>query len=379
MEQDVSYMRMAMELAEQGRGWTAPNPVVGAVLVREGRMIGQGYHERCGESHAERRALADCRSRGESPAGATLYVTLEPCCHHGKTPPCTDVVLDAGISRVVIGAKDANPLVGGKGIAILRAHGLEVTEGVLREECEKQNRIFFHYIREHTPYVCMKYAMTLDGKIAAAGGNARWITGEAARARVHRMRHELSAIMVGVGTVAADNPKLNCRLPETKNPIRIICDTALRTPLESCVVQTAREQRTIFASCTKDKERIAAYESLGCEVVTVSECRGRVSLNELMRELGARGIDSILLEGGGELNWAALQSGIVNEAHIYIAPKLLGGAAAKTPVAGSGVDLPDHGFFLKNRTLETVGEDICITGEINYKKSEGNNDVYGNH
>ncbi len=379
MGQDESYMQMAMELAELGRGWTAPNPVVGAVLVREGRIIGQGYHERCGEAHAERRALADCRNRGESPAGATLYVTLEPCCHHGKTPPCTDAVLEAGISRVVVGAKDINPLVGGKGIAILRARGVKVTEGVLREECEKQNRIFFHYIREHTPYVRMKYAMTLDGKIAAAGGNARWITGEAARTQVHRMRHELSAVMVGAGTVAVDNPKLNCRLPQARNPIRIICDTTLRTPIESYVVQTAKEQRTIFASCTKNKERIAAYESLGCEVVTVSECRGRVCLNELMRELGAREIDSILLEGGGELNWAALRSGIVNEAYIYIAPKLLGGAAAKTPVAGSGMDSPEHGFFLKNRTLAVIGEDICITGEINYKKSEVERDVYGNY
>lgn len=366
MEEDIRYMELAMELAERGRGWTNPNPVVGAVIVKEGKIIGEGFHERYGELHAERNALADCRRRGENPKDATIYVTLEPCCHYGKTPPCTEAILEAGIRRVVVGAKDANPLVGGKGIALLREHGLEVTEGVLEEECRKQNRIFFHYIEKKTPYVVMKYAMTLDGKIATVSGKSQWITGEKAREHVHILRHELMGIMVGVGTILADNPSLNCRLhckpQEKKDPIRIICDSFLRTPLESHVVKTAGEQRTIIATCEKETEKRKQYEKAGCEIIEVAEKDGHLDLKMLMKELGDRGIDSILLEGGGTLNDSALRSGIVNEVYAYIAPKLFGGASAKTPVMGRGVDAPDEAFALENIRLEQLGEDILLIG-----------------
>ena len=364
MEEDIRYMRRAMELAELGRGQTNPNPVVGAVLVKEGKIIGEGYHERYGELHAERNALADCRKRGENPEAATIYVTLEPCCHHGKTPPCTEAILEAGIRRVVVGAKDTNPLVGGKGIALLREHGIEVTEGGLEEECRKQNRIFFHYIENKTPYLVMKYAMTLDGKIATASGKSQWITGEKAREHVHNLRHELMGIMVGVGTVLADNPSLNCRLPGKKNPVRIICDSALRTPLESRVVQTAGEQKTILACLRQEAEKKKPYKEAGCEIIELPEKDGHIDLQALMQELGARGIDSILLEGGGTLNDSALQSGIVREVYAYIAPKIFGGARAKTPVMGLGIDTPAEAYRLKDIRLEQIGEDILLTGLI---------------
>lgn len=224
---DTDYMRLALELAERGRGWTNPNPMVGAVIVKDGRVIGEGYHHRCGALHAEREAFAACR---ESPAGATLYVTLEPCCHHGRQPPCTEAILEAGISRVVVGSGDPNPLVAGKGLDILRAHGAEVETGVLQPECDALNAVFFHYIRTRQPYVVMKYAMTLDGKIATRTGASRWITGEKARERVHQDRRRYAAIMAGVGTVLADDPLLTCRMEGGRNPVRVICDTHLRTP-----------------------------------------------------------------------------------------------------------------------------------------------------
>ena len=228
--EDEKYMVLAMELAKKGYGYTAPNPVVGAVIVKNGCIIGQGYHEKYGEPHAERNALASCT---QSPEGATIYVTLEPCCHHGKQPPCTDAIIEAGIGRVVTGSGDPNPLVGGKGIQILRDHGIQVTEHVLREECDRLNQVFFHYIQTGRPYVTMKYAMTMDGKIAAYTGASRWVTGEEARHHVHEQRKKNTAIMVGIGTVLADDPMLNCRIEGGRNPVRIICDTHLKMPLTS--------------------------------------------------------------------------------------------------------------------------------------------------
>lgn len=364
MEQDAFYMRQAMELAEKGRGATNPNPVVGAVIVKEGRVIGSGYHAKYGELHAERNALLDCQRRGEDAKGATIYVTLEPCCHYGKTPPCTEAILEAGISRVVVGARDSNPKVAGGGITLLRQHGVEVAEGVLEEECRRQNRIFFHYMEQKMPYVILKYAMTLDGKIATTSGKSKWITCEEARKHVHNLRRECMGIMVGVGTVLEDDPMLNCRLPDSKDPIRIICDTNLSTPLGSQVVKTAKEQQTILATCTGDEKKQQEYRDRGCEVLVVSKKDGKVDLRALMKCLAEKGIDSILLEGGGMLNDSALQSGIVKEVHAYVAPKLFGGATAKTPVMGCGVTTPDEAYLLRNVRVEPVGTDYVWIGEL---------------
>lgn len=359
--EETDYMSLAISLAERGRGWTSPNPVVGAVLVKEGRIIGQGWHRRCGGLHAEREALADCRG---SPAGATLYVTLEPCCHHGRQPPCTDAILEAGIRRVVVGSSDPNPLVAGKGLEILRSHGVEVTEGVLRPECDALNPAFFHYIRTGRPYVTMKYAMTLDGKIAARTGASQWITGEEARKRVHRDRHANAAILAGAGTVLADDPLLTCRMEGGKNPLRVVCDTHLRTPLDSQIIRTAKEVPTVLAAGPVEPERAAPFEAAGCRVWTLPLREGHVDLAALMDRLGAAEIDSVLLEGGGTLNWAMLEAGLVRRVQAYIAPKLFGGAAAKSPVEGLGVALPAQAAVLKTVTVTQIGEDFLLEGEV---------------
>ena len=360
--EDKDYMSLALSLAERGQGWTSPNPMVGAVLVKEGRIIGQGWHKHRGGLHAEREALADCKT---SPAGATLYVTLEPCCHYGRQPPCTDAILAAGISRVVVGALDPNPLVAGKGIDILRAQGVSVETGVLQEVCGRLNRAFFQYITTKRPYVTMKYAMTLDGKIATRTGASRWITGELARERVHRDRHANAAILAGVGTVLADDPLLTCRLEGGKNPLRVVCDTHLRTPLDSQIVRTAGEYPTVLAVGPVDSERAAPYEAAGCQVWTLPLREGRVDLSALMDRLGEAEIDSLLLEGGGALNWSMLEAGLVHRVQAYIAPKLFGGEA-KSPVSGTGVTLPDQAFRLTDLTVTQIGEDILLEGEIDH-------------
>lgn len=356
-----NYMKRALELAKKGCGWVSPNPMVGAVIVKNGQIIGEGYHAKYGELHAERAAIKSCT---QSVKGATMYVTLEPCCHYGKQPPCVDAILQSGISTVVVGSSDPNPLVSGKGVKILRENGVNVIEHVLENECDNLNEVFFHFIKTKTPFVVMKYAMTFDGKIAAYTGKSKWITGETARNHVQEQRHRYSAIMVGVGTVLADDPFLTCRIPNSKNPVRIICDTKLRTPLNSKVVTTAKQTKTIIATCETDKNKILPYENVGCVVISIKETNGHVDLKELMCKLGQMQIDSILLEGGGTLNWSALESSIVRKIQAYIAPKLLGGQTAKTPIEGIGVKTPDDAFILSNSKIVQLGDDILIESEV---------------
>lgn len=293
-----------------------------------------------------------------------MYVTLEPCCHYGKQPPCVDAILEAGIKRVVTGSGDPNPLVSGKGIQILREQGILVTEHVLQEDCDRLNEVFFHYIQTKRPFVVMKYAMTMDGKIAAHTGLSKWVTGEAARRHVGLQRHRYTAIMAGIGTVLADDPLLTCRMEGGKNPIRIICDTALRTPLAAKVVTTAGQIPTMIATCCQDRERHSLYEEKGCHILPVRETDGHVDLEQLMDLLGQAQIDSILLEGGGTLNWSALSWGIVQKVQAYIAPKIFGGETAKTPVEGEGVCSPAAAFRLKNSRIVRLGEDFLIESEV---------------
>lgn len=376
---DEAYMKLALELAERGRGRTSPNPMVGAVLVKEGKIIGQGWHRAYGGLHAEREALAACT---ESPQGADLYVTLEPCCHHGKQPPCVTAIIEAGIKRVVVGVRDPNPLVSGRGIEQLQRQGITVTEQVLEVECRQLNEVFFHYITTKRPFVVMKYAMTMDGKLAAYTGASKWITGEAARSYAMEQRQRYASIMVGLGTVLVDDPMLNCRTQEgaaanqemnhamnpaknpAKNPVRIVCDSQLRTPLSSKLVRTARDIPTVLASCCTEQARCRPYEEQGCRILHCREKDGRVDLPSLMEQLGEAGIDSLLLEGGGTLNWAALADGIVQRVQVYLAPKLFGGAAAKTPVEGAGVPFPAEAFQLQNSRLLRLGEDFLIESKV---------------
>ncbi|MBQ8122772.1 MAG: bifunctional diaminohydroxyphosphoribosylaminopyrimidine deaminase/5-amino-6-(5-phosphoribosylamino)uracil reductase RibD [Ruminococcus sp.] len=357
------HMRLALELAKKGMGFVCPNPLVGAVIVKDGRIIGEGWHKRYGDLHAERNAFADCEARGEDCSGADMYVTLEPCCHHGKQPPCTDAVISHGIKRVFVGSADPNPLVAGKGVQILRSHGIEVVEDLLREECDQINQIFFHFITTGRPFVTMKYAMTLDGKIACFTGNSKWITGEEARLHVQQERLRHTGIMVGVGTVLADDPLLTCRLEGGRDPVRIICDSHLRTPLDSNIVRTAGETPTIIATLGEQAQRSSAYTEKGCKVLFVKEKDGRIDLRDLMKQLGEMKIDSILLEGGGTLNWSALESGIVSRVQAYIAPKIFGGAG-KSPVDGRGVPQPDLAFMLGDSKIVRFGQDIMIESKV---------------
>ena len=360
------YMARALELAVRGAGWTNPNPQVGAVIVKEGRIIGEGWHTAYGQLHAEREALAHCT---EDPRGATIYVTLEPCCHWGKTPPCTEAIIEADIARVVVGAPDPNPLVAGKGFEVLREVGIEVIENVLLDECLRINKVFFHYIQTGLPYVIAKYAMTLDGKIATRTGASRWITSDVARTRVHEDRHRYAAIMVGIGTVLADDPELTSRISgqETKNPLRVVVDSLARTPLTSKLVQTTHETPTLIAVAAQaPQERIAALEAAGCEVF-VSEAgeHNRVDLSALLAYLGKeKAIDSVIVEGGATLLWSFFSQGLVDRVQAYIAPKVFGGAGAPSPVQGLGVETPASAIPCSTPEITQLGQDILLECEV---------------
>ena len=366
---DRDYMQRAIELARRGEGWVNPNPLVGAVIVKDGRVIAEGWHHKYGELHAERDAL---RALKEPAEGATIYVTLEPCCHYGKQPPCTLAIMEHGISRVVIGSRDPNPLVAGKGVRMLREHGITVVEDFMREECDALNPVFFHYITTGRPYVKMKYAMTADGKIATKTGASKWITSEEARELVHDWRNACRGIMAGIGTVLADDPLLNCRRPGGRDPVRIICDSRLRIPEDSQICRTAQKYETIVAcALSEDAERRpeemrAKAERLrqqGVEVWSVPAQDGSVDLKELVKRLGKRGIDSILLEGGGTLNESALRAGIVQEVNAFVAPKIFGGKA-RSPVEGTGVEVPQEALQMEMKQVRQVGKDLLITYRI---------------
>lgn len=366
---DRKYMERAIELAAKGVGYVNPNPMVGAVIVKDGRIIGEGYHRKCGELHAERNAFA---SLTESAEGATIYVTLEPCCHYGKTPPCTEAIIENKIKRVVIGSRDPNPLVSGKGAGILREHGIEVIEDFMREECDKLNPVFFKYIKTKKPYVCLKYAMTIDGKIACYTGKSKWITGEMARLSVQHMRHRYMAIMAGIGTVLADDPMLNVRVEGLKSPVRVIVDSKLRIPTDSNLVKTASSIRTIVATAVNtgdesvklDSELISKLDILknnNVEVVTFADNSGRVDLQALLNWLGSEKTDSVLVEGGGTLNESLLRLGLVDRIEAFVAPKVFGGAGAKSPVEGLGVESPSEAAQFTITNTKIIGEDLLIT------------------
>lgn len=369
---DNHYMEMAINLAKKGVGNVNPNPLVGAIIVKNNTVIGEGYHEKFGGLHAERNAFLNCN---DSTTGATIYVTLEPCCHYGKTPPCTDIIIESGIKRVVVGSLDPNHLVAGKGVEILKKAGISVDVGIMENECVNLNYIFFHFIKHKTPFVLMKYAMTFDGKIATVNGKSKWITNEKSRNFTHETRNRYSAIMVGVGTVLADNPLLTTRLntaennemhENTKNPIRIICDTNLRTPINSQVVQTAKSVPTIIATSVSDVVKHKVFTDFGCSIIAVKKDGDHIDLHELMKELGRLNIDSVILEGGSQLNFSALKSSIVNRLHTYIAPKIFGGLTAKTPVGGEGFFEVDNGIILKPINTYNFDNDILIESEVTY-------------
>lgn len=366
--EDERFMARALALAERGAGWTSPNPLVGAVIVKDGRIIGEGWHTAFGRPHAEREALAACT---EDPAGSTLYATLEPCCHWGKTPPCTDAVMEAGVARVVVGGLDPNPLVAGRGCTVLREAGIAVDEGVLAAECRRLNEVFFHFITTGRPFVAMKYAMTLDGKVATRTGASRWITGPEAREQVHGDRHRFAAIMVGIGTALADDPALTCRLDGGPwlDPVRVVVDSRARLPLNSKLVCTAGDAPVLVAVAAVHladgdvAARVQRLREAGCVVWVSPEAegaQGHVHLPSLLEYLGSQGIDSVLAEGGPALHGALAEAGLVNRVQAYVAPKLFGGAAAPGPVGGLGVADPAGALRLAAPRVTPLGDDLLL-------------------
>lgn len=363
-ENDTRYMKLAISYAKRGIGMVNPNPLVGAVIVKENKIISTGYHMKYGEAHAEVNAFKNAGN--EDVKGATMYVTLEPCSHYGKTPPCANRIVEEGIKRVVIGSLDINPVVSGRGAQVLKAAGIEVETGVLEEECNKVNEVFNKYIKTKKPFVIMKWAMSVDGKIATVKGESKWISSSESRRFVHKMRNKYSAIMVGIGTVLKDNPRLTCRIENGRNPIRIVVDSSLRMPIDSEIVKTARDIKTIVA-CT-DKAAITdikKIEDKGVNVICIDSGKdGKVDLQKLMTTLGEMGIDSILLEGGSALNFSALSENIVDKINVFVAPKIIGGDMAKGPVGSDGVTNLIECFNIKNLEFRKIGPDILIEGYI---------------
>ena len=364
----INYMSQAIALAKKGLGYTNPNPIVGSVIVKNGNIVGSGYHQAYGSHHAEVYALQEASDNAK---GATMYVTLEPCSHHGKTPPCAEAIIQSGISTVVIGCTDPNPKVSGKGIQLLQSNGIEVITGILEQECMSINDVFFHYIRTGLPYIVMKYAMTLDGKIATHTGASKYITSSEALQSVHLDRHRYSAIMVGVNTILKDDPLLTCRImdkPNIVNPIRIVCDTSLRTPLTSKLIATAKDVPTIIATSITNQIAISAYQQYGVTILNIKkdQTTGSLHIPTLLKELAGLGIDSILLEGGATLHWAVLSAKAVNKIKAYVAPKIFGGATALSPIAGLGVDTPSQAISIINTTATAYGPDILLEGDVVY-------------
>lgn len=358
---DSIMMQRALELAKNGTGRTSPNPLVGAVIVKNGKIIGEGWHNEYGGPHAEISAI---RSLKESAEGATIYVTLEPCSHYGKTPPCSDAIIEHKFSKVVIAMLDPNPLVAGNGIKKLLDHGIEVKTDVRLDEAVTLNEPFIKFITTKKPLMVLKTAMTLDGKIASATGDSRWVSSKESLEYTHQLRHKYSGIMVGIGTILADNPTLTAR--PGIDPHRIIVDSSARIPLTANVLNIANsEGKTIIATTERaPKDKIKALEALGAEVLILPQINGQVDLSEMVIRLGERSIDSVLVEGGAELNYSLLKTGLIDKVISFIAPKIIGGKDAKTPVGGDGIPVMNDAIKISKSSVSIIGSDVMIEGYI---------------
>jgi diaminohydroxyphosphoribosylaminopyrimidine deaminase/5-amino-6-(5-phosphoribosylamino)uracil reductase len=375
MHSERDYMRLALRLARRGYGTTSPNPMVGAVLVRAGKIIGRGWHHRAGEAHAEIEALRDAQARGHAVKGATLYVTLEPCCTHGRMPPCTEAIRVAGIKRVVVGAVDPNPQHGGKAFRILQRAGVAVVHDVMAEECARLNEAFNHWIVQRTPLVTVKASMTLDGKIATASGESRWITGAQSRAYGMKLRHGSDAILVGINTVLADDPSLTVRSPKSKvqSPKsgvrglqlrRVVLDTRGRTPLGAKAVDDDyAELTTIVVSKLAPKRRVAAL-ARRVRVLVAPSSEGRIDLHWLLRMLGSENVTSLLVEGGGEVNASFLLQGLAQRVVFFYAPMILGGRDSRRGVAGQGAGTLAESLSLTDLEWRRLGPDWLLSARV---------------
>jgi diaminohydroxyphosphoribosylaminopyrimidine deaminase/5-amino-6-(5-phosphoribosylamino)uracil reductase len=357
---DWHWMSRALELAERGRGFVEPNPLVGAVVVHDGRVVGEGWHQRYGEAHAEIHALAVA---GAAAQGATLYVTLEPCCHHGKTPPCTEAVLRAGISRVVAAMIDPFPQVAGQGVARLRAAGVACEVGLGEQQARRLNAPYLTLLGKGRPYIHAKWAMTLDGKIATRTGSSKWISSRASRDLVHQLRGRMDAIVIGIGTGLADDPLLTARPPGPRTPARIVLDSQARLPPACQLAQTATFTPTIVVTAEGlPEECLVPLRALGCEILPLAAAAGRPIVAVLLEELGRRRLTNVLVEGGAEVLGSFLDADLIDEVHVFIAPRLVGGAQAKTPVAGHGRPTIQDAFTLAHWQVETIDSDVYLHG-----------------
>lgn len=366
MTPETSYMKLAVRLAARGAGWVSPNPMVGAVVVKDGQVVGRGYHRRAGAPHAEVEALG---SAGEAARGADLYVTLEPCNHQGKTPPCTQAILAAGVRRVIIAGRDPNPQVTGGGAEFLAARGIEVDVGLLAAEAGRLNEAWLHYVKTGRPWVVVKAACSLDGKIATVGGESQWLTGEAARALGHRLRHRVDAIMVGIGTVLADDPQLTTRRPRGRgtgrDPIRVVLDSRLRLPLTSRLLHLDSAAPTWVATTSQaPPAAVRALEAQGAQVLVLPADAGRVSLPTLLTELGTRQVQSLLVEGGAETLGTFFDQRLVNQFYFFYAPKILGGQKAPGMVAGHGIVHLGQAHIARDLNIRRVGGDLLVSGYL---------------
>jgi len=360
-ESDARHLRRTIELAATARGHTSPNPLVGAVVVKDGRVLGEGFHTRAGEAHAERSALAACEA---DPAGATLYVSLEPCCHEGRTPPCTDAIVEAGIARVVVASDDPTHKAAGRGLGVLRDEGVEVetVEGEIRAAARLINQPFRKHARSGRPLVIFKSAMTLDGKVATRTGNSQWISGEASRARAHQWRAECDAVGVGIHTATADDPQLTARMNAVgRQPHRVVFDSEASLPLDSQLVTSAGEAPVILV-CSRAAKRTAAdsLRNAGVDVIVATGENEPARVAGALDELGARGVQSLLLEGGPHLAGVFLEAGEIDEARIFVAPILAGGREAKGAIGGEGVERIADAARAIHREVELIGEDVLI-------------------
>ena len=364
-ERDARHLRRAIELASEARGMTSPNPLVGAVVVKGDRVIGEGFHAAAGLPHAERVALGAC---SEDPAGATLYVSLEPCCHDGRTPPCTDAIVEARIARVVVGSDDPTAKASGRGLGILRDEGVrvDVMNGDLESAARLLNQPFRKHARTGRPLVILKSAMTLDGKVATSTGDSRWISGEASRARSHRWRAELDAVAVGIGTAEADDPLLTARVEAVpRQPRRVVFDSEARLPLDSSLLKSIDEAPLIVV-CTRAaaRTRTQGLTSAGAEVITVAGENEAARVGAALDELGSREIQSLLLEGGPHLAGAFLDAGEIDEMRVFVAPIVAGGRQARSPVEGAGFQLIGAARRALTHEVEQIGDDVLITARL---------------
>ena len=354
---DITYMKRALALARKGIGRTAPNPAVGCVIAKDGKIIGEGWHKKAGGHHAEVHAL---EMAGNAAKGADVFVTLEPCCHTGKTPPCSDALIKAGVSRVVVAMGDPNPQVNGGGLLALEQAGIKTVRGVLEAEARTLNRAFIKHVTTGMPFVTYKCAMTLDGKIATVTGESRWISCEDSRKYVHRMRARCDAVMVGVDTLIADNPQLTVRHVRGRNPLRIIVDTHLRTPLSVSILSGQMAKKTIIATTEANPRIHRRYQQSGASVLVCRQINAKVDLHDLWEQLGTLGIQSVLLEGGSRLAGDALKQGLIDECVFFYAPKIIG-SDGFSPFAITGLTSMDQALSFTDFKVNCIGADIVVT------------------